>query len=189
MAYYYGYGMGGQSSSSSWATAAVPPGTGTVVPQPPAPMMGRPFGKEEDKVLKSELLAFPEQETWDHYQALLVDVDLIERGVVEVPNAWDNEGRAGRSHRENGCRRGVPWTKAEHRYPHSCRQNQNTTLVVSGGAEGVRAWRLAEHPAVVGEKTRTPTQVASHAQKYLIRQANTASCRDTKRKSIHDITI
>jgi SHAQKYF class myb-like DNA-binding protein len=37
-------------------------------------------------------------------------------------------------------------------------------------------------------KTRTPTQVASHAQKYFIRQANAASRGDTKRKSIHDIT-
>ena len=36
-------------------------------------------------------------------------------------------------------------------------------------------------------KTRTPTQVASHAQKYYNRQLNPAS-RDSKRKSIHDIT-
>ena len=35
--------------------------------------------------------------------------------------------------------------------------------------------------------TRTPTQVASHAQKYFNRQLNPAS-RDSKRKSIHDIT-
>jgi SHAQKYF class myb-like DNA-binding protein len=37
-------------------------------------------------------------------------------------------------------------------------------------------------------KTRTPTQVASHAQKYFIRQASAASRGDSKRKSIHDIT-
>jgi SHAQKYF class myb-like DNA-binding protein len=37
-------------------------------------------------------------------------------------------------------------------------------------------------------KTRTPTQVASHAQKYFIRQANASTRGDTKRKSIHDIT-
>lgn len=35
--------------------------------------------------------------------------------------------------------------------------------------------------------TRTPTQVASHAQKYFNRQLNPGS-RDSKRKSIHDIT-
>ena len=39
-------------------------------------------------------------------------------------------------------------------------------------------------------KTRTPTQVASHAQKFFIRQNqnNGGKNRDTKRKSIHDIT-
>jgi hypothetical protein len=37
-------------------------------------------------------------------------------------------------------------------------------------------------------KTRTPTQVASHAQKYFIRQASAGSRGDNKRKSIHDIT-
>jgi len=37
-------------------------------------------------------------------------------------------------------------------------------------------------------KTRTPTQVASHAQKYFIRQASAGSRGDSKRKSIHDIT-
>jgi len=36
-------------------------------------------------------------------------------------------------------------------------------------------------------RTRTPTQVASHAHKYFNRQLKPAS-RDSKRKSIHDIT-
>ncbi|TVU06353.1 hypothetical protein EJB05_49562, partial [Eragrostis curvula] len=98
MAYYYSYGMGGQSS---WAVA---PGSGIVVAQQPAPpMMSRPWSKAEDKVFQSALLTFPEQvpnqwalvaswlqgrmmqEAWDHYQALLADVDLIEHGMVEVP--------------------------------------------------------------------------------------------------------
>lgn len=35
--------------------------------------------------------------------------------------------------------------------------------------------------------TRTPTQVASHAQKYFIRQLNGG--KDKRRSSIHDITI
>lgn len=34
--------------------------------------------------------------------------------------------------------------------------------------------------------TRTPTQVASHAQKYFIRQLT--DCKDKRRSSIHDIT-
>lgn len=34
--------------------------------------------------------------------------------------------------------------------------------------------------------TRTPTQVASHAQKYFLRQLT--DCKDKRRSSIHDIT-
>jgi SHAQKYF class myb-like DNA-binding protein len=45
-------------------------------------------------------------------------------------------------------------------------------------------WRNISRFAV---RTRTPTQVASHAQKYFNRQLNPGS-RDSKRKSIHDIT-
>ena len=46
-------------------------------------------------------------------------------------------------------------------------------------------WRSISRNFVI---SRTPTQVASHAQKYFIRQANAANRGDTKRKSIHDIT-
>ena len=110
----------------------------------PAPAARRPWSKEEDKVFEAALVAFPEQEhaptdrwdrvaaelpgrtphdAWEHYQALVADVDLIERGAIDIPGCWDDDDddrsaarrRAGKARGEER-RRGIPWSEEEHKY-------------------------------------------------------------------------
>lgn len=69
-------------------------------------------------------------------------------------------------------RKGIPWTEEEHR------------LFLLGLAKfGKGDWRSISRNFVI---SRTPTQVASHAQKYFIR-LNSIN-KDKRRTSIHDIT-
>uniref|UniRef100_A0A7S3R514 Uncharacterized protein n=1 Tax=Dunaliella tertiolecta TaxID=3047 RepID=A0A7S3R514_DUNTE len=71
-------------------------------------------------------------------------------------------------------KKGVPWTEEEHK------------LFLQGLAKfGKGDWRNIARTFVM---TRTPTQVASHAQKYFIRLNSQNNKKDKRRASIHDIT-
>jgi SHAQKYF class myb-like DNA-binding protein len=75
---------------------------------------------------------------------------------------------------EQERRKGVPWTEEEHKL-----------FLLGLNKFGKGDWRNISRNFVV---SRTPTQVASHAQKYFIR-LNSMNKKDNKRRSsIHDIT-
>ncbi|XP_068668161.1 transcription factor DIVARICATA [Aristolochia californica] len=128
-----------------------------------------------------------------HYQDLEDDVSNIEAGLIPIPGyrtssftlQWVNNrgydglkascgpgGKRSAARPEQERKKGVPWTEDEHR------------LFLMGLKKyGKGDWRNISRNFVV---SRTPTQVASHAQKYFIRQGSGG--KDKRRSSIHDIT-
>jgi Myb-like DNA-binding domain len=108
----------------------------------------QPWTKSEDKQFENALVIYPEgtpdrwtliasqipgrstREAWTHYQMLLQDIDMIERGAVQIPSYKEEEemntdtddgmyqrgssGGGSRSRSEER-RRGIPWTEEEHR--------------------------------------------------------------------------
>ncbi|CAN8287326.1 unnamed protein product [Cochlearia groenlandica] len=136
------------------------------------------------------------------YRELEEDVSDIEAGLIPVPgygsdsftlnwggyDGGDDEfnmngyyfvAGGGKRGYSGGARaaeferkKGVPWTEEEHKQ-----------FLMGLKKYGKGDWRNIARNFVT---TRTPTQVASHAQKYFIRQVNGG--KDKRRSSIHDIT-
>lgn len=139
-------------------------------------------GKTESDVIKQ-------------YRELVEDVSDIEAGLIPVPGyssdyftlEWMNNqgfdglkqfygpgGKRSSSTRSSDQekKKGIPWTEEEHRQ-----------FLLGLKKYGKGDWRNISRNFVT---TRTPTQVASHAQKYFIRQLSGG--KDKRRSSIHDIT-
>ncbi|KAI3462281.1 hypothetical protein Pfo_018944 [Paulownia fortunei] len=129
------------------------------------------------------------EEIKTHYQALVEDVEMIESGHFPVPDyhavndqekqnkmeAKKEEGSpSNEAKTRNGQqrRRGVPWTEEEHQL-----------FLMGLNKYGKGDWRSISRYYVI---TKTPTQVASHAQKYFRRQTSSTPV-DRRRPSIHDI--
>ncbi|KAI3443102.1 uncharacterized protein J3R85_000470 [Psidium guajava] len=130
------------------------------------------------------------------YRELEEDVSDIEAGLIPVPGYGSNSFTLEWINSNNGCdglkqlygtlgkrgtstkpsdqerKKGVPWTEEEHRQ-----------FLMGLKKYGKGDWRNISRYFVT---TRTPTQVASHAQKYFIRQLTGG--KDKRRSSIHDIT-
>ncbi|GFP88834.1 transcription factor divaricata [Phtheirospermum japonicum] len=164
--------------------------------------IGASWNRQEDKIFEKALVEFPDgvddrwrriagflpgkspDEVRAHYEALLYDVAEIDSGRVELPcysdetapPGWDDRPRSriGNRTRHSDVERkkGTPWTEDEHRL-----------FLIGLDRYGKGDWRSISRNVVV---TRTPTQVASHAQKYFLR--HTTGKKERKRSSIHDIT-
>ncbi|CAA0814382.1 Duplicated homeodomain-like superfamily protein [Striga hermonthica] len=169
---------------------------------------GASWSRQEDKVFEKALVEFPDgvddrwrriaeilpskspEEVRAHYEALLYDIAEIDSGRVELPCysdesaalGWDDRPRPRTSaqisfgsrgrHSDIERKKGTPWTEDEHRL-----------FLIGLDRYGKGDWRSISRNVVV---TRTPTQVASHAQKYFLR--HNSARKERKRSSIHDIT-
>ncbi|KAL8253407.1 hypothetical protein R6Q59_037100 [Mikania micrantha] len=165
--------------------------------------------RNEDKLFEEALLMYPDdvigrwqkiadavpgkspEQVRAHYEVLVHDCYQIDSGHVELPSysddgdesmlSWDPELRAnqisfgmtkGTKHGDGERKKGTPWTEEEHRL-----------FLIGLQRYGKGDWRSISRNVVV---SRTPTQVASHAQKYFLRQNSMK--KERKRSSIHDIT-
>ncbi|PWA74710.1 hypothetical protein CTI12_AA250020 [Artemisia annua] len=123
------------------------------------------------------------------YEKLKADISEIEAGLVPDPGyetspfkielVEDHDFSIFRKRPskfrpfDHERRKGVPWTEEEHR-----------RFLMGLQVHGKGDWRSISRNFVM---TKTPTQVASHAQKYYARQHSDG--KEKRRPSIHDITM
>ncbi|KAL5710563.1 hypothetical protein ACHQM5_021110 [Ranunculus cassubicifolius] len=164
-----------------------------------------PWSRAQDKLFEQALVIFPEEtsDRWEriamevpgkkgweirkHYDELVRDISEIESGRVELPcyaddsfemmNVEEGHGKSQisfklKSQGESERKKGTPWTEEEHKL-----------FLIGLQKYGKGDWRSISRNTVV---SRTPTQVASHAQKYYLRL--NSGKKEKRRSSIHDIT-
>ncbi|KAI0493600.1 hypothetical protein KFK09_023719 [Dendrobium nobile] len=172
-----------------------------------------PLFLSSKKLNKSKITAAVPGKTLEnikhHYEFLVEDVYSIESGRVPLPNysspsssaaegSDDGGGNGKKGGHSNGDsnhggkgsrldherRKGIAWTEEEHsRNTEFLNVVLRLLFLLGLDKYGKGDWRSISRNFVV---TRTPTQVASHAQKYFIRLNSMNKYR--RRSSIHDIT-
>ncbi|CAA7059932.1 unnamed protein product [Microthlaspi erraticum] len=157
-------------------------------------MAWRQWRKDDDKLFETALVLFPEnfpnrfqaiadhlqipvEEVMFYYDALVHDIELIESDcfpIADYPVYWETGQTSSQStYIDKQRKRGVAWSQEERK------------LFLEGlDKKGKGDWKGIARDYV---KTRSATQVASHAQKYYLRQQNVGS-KAKKRVSIHDTT-
>ncbi|EOA31858.1 hypothetical protein CARUB_v10015085mg [Capsella rubella] len=126
----------------------------------------------------AQILHKPVEEVEYYYNALVYDVALIESGGIALPKYEEDYNLPPKKATESksqgiGRKKGIPWSAEEHR------------LFLDGLEKyGKGDWKSISRECV---KSRSPMQVASHAQKYFLRQSSDS--KKGKRSSIHDVTL
>ncbi|KAK8961017.1 Transcription factor DIVARICATA [Platanthera guangdongensis] len=139
-----------------------------------------------------------------NYSSLITAAEGTINGGISRKSGMGHGNESGRGSRmEQERKKGIAWTEEEHRSLGKSVEVLPCDLEITGSSRGsnllekcrVRLfllglekygkgdWRSISRNFVV---TRTPTQVASHAQKFFIR-LNSGN-KDRRRSSIHDIT-
>ncbi|CAD7695931.1 unnamed protein product [Ostreobium quekettii] len=160
-------------------------------PSDPPPLAAARARPHEDKVLETVLARlFRDPDRVRKIADLLPGKDLeactrrireLEEDIGEIENgsavpAKKGSGKRARGPRKKPCRHAVPWTKEEHRW-----------FLLGLEHCGRGDWRSISRNFVY---TRSPTQVASHAQKFFLRRHKISQGKkgDRRRASINDIT-
>ena len=151
-------------------------------------VLSEKYGEKMEDVLEECARQIPTKDVEAvrrRFEQLEQDVNNIEAGRVPLPNYADSgsmavggsrkggKGSGGKKEQHSERKKGIPWTEEEHRL-----------FLLGLEKYGKGDWRSISRNFVV---SRTPTQVASHAQKYFIRLSS-INKRDKRRASIHDIT-